>query len=92
MITATETPVDVDPIDLADLDLLDDGKRHAHCPTCTPVRPFVPFVAYCGRRAIYHGHETDVREPPPNACPDCLPTAMAVAAGAPCPRCGATLR
>jgi hypothetical protein len=76
-LTHTESPVDI-----ADLDLLDDETRHACCIVCYPVyEPGRPFVGLCGRKAVSFGGESG--EPPPNACPDCLELY-----DKPCRRCG----
>lgn len=61
-------------VDLADLDTLDDTRRHGSCDRCQPLPSLGEvFTAWCGRRAIWLGptlgeHRWDT---PPDACQDC---------------------
>ncbi len=78
MTAPTITPIEA--VDLSDLDLLDDEKRHARCPECTPEPPLgVPFIAVCGVRTVWWFYLSAL---PPNACKNCLATPS-------CPKCGA---
>lgn len=72
-------------VDTSDLDLLDDGHRHARCTFCGPVvqELFQPFEALCGRRAVYRDDSVGPTEVPSNACPECL-----TLWDKPCRRCG----
>jgi hypothetical protein len=71
-------------VDLSDLDLLDDKRRHARCTYCQPlVGPLEPFDALCGVRAISRGVPDDSDDPPPNACGPCKDLWHQ-----PCVRCG----
>lgn len=74
---------EIEAVDLSDLEMLDDENRHARCTVCTPERPplGVPFVAWCGTKAVWLSYLTAADAVPVNACQDCLtlPT---------CARCG----
>lgn len=70
----TSPPADLAPDALDDLALLDDAARHASCDVChpTPPAPLVPFVAWCGRRAVWSDRREGNRHvPPANACAEC---------------------
>lgn len=67
---STETTEDVD---LSDLGLLDDTKRHARCTACQPkdIGLAMPFIALCGTRAVYLTEWTEPDVVPPDACDEC---------------------
>lgn len=59
-------------VDLSELDLLDDGRRHARCTACQPGGLLVPFMALCGVRAMHRNHPvTGGQVAPPDACGEC---------------------
>lgn len=77
--TAVESPTEA--LDLDDLKLLDDDVRHGACTVCHP-RPIglgVPFVAFCGRRAIWL---VRLEADPRRLCPHCEATPACVTCGA----------
>lgn len=82
------TAVD-EKVDLSDLDMLDDARRHARCLRCQPKNLALgtPFIALCGVRAIHLSsafrRRGDIH--PPDACPECKALWEA-----PCRICGGT--
>jgi hypothetical protein len=74
----------VEALDLSDLDLLDDLRRHCFCiPCCGGRLPVVGvFIAICGTQAL--ARATEVLEDPPAACCD----VCAERFHQPCPECG----
>lgn len=84
---AADTVVEVD---LSDLDAL-DGLHHAWCSRCYPrwaARPLgaelgVPFVAWCGQRAVFLAVWQSHDLPPGEVCAACWVEPIA-----PCATCG----
>lgn len=75
-------------LDLSDLDLLDDERRHGRCNQCGggtgTMKRGVVFTAMCGRRAVWLSRLAEFDKPTPaNACPEC-----AALPYGPCPVCG----
>lgn len=77
------TALDED-VDLSDLDLLDDERRHGQCRRCYPVPTGlgVPFTAWCGVRAVWLTPWTNHLQVPPDACEDCLQVKACATCGA----------
>lgn len=84
---ATDTVAEVD---LGDLDAL-DGLHHAWCGRCYPqwaARPLgaelgVPFIAWCGQRAVFLAVWQSHNLPPGEVCAGCWVEPIA-----PCATCG----
>lgn len=72
-------------VEVEDLDMLDDDKRHARCVACTPAKDGQAFIALCGRRAVMWPLPLGRKkhEPPKNACEDCVKLYWL-----PCRKCG----
>lgn len=77
-VLTSQTTVEEDlALDLSDLDLLDDELRHGRCISCGGgtgcMKLGVPFIAMCGKRAIWTSRLAEFDRPTPtNACPVCL--------------------
>lgn len=71
MSTATLDDQATDALELEDLDLLDDDVRHAKCMRCHSWFGYlgVPFVAFCGRKAVWL---VELDQDPRPKCPACV--------------------
>lgn len=81
-----ERPGTDEAIDLSDLNLLDDKHEHYLCIVCHPgmEQPIgIPFVAWCGRRAIRYKYlppGTMLADP----CPECAKPSRCATCGTYC--------